>query len=140
MAQTKFDPEDIGMLVLGILASGVMVGIVTVSAFGYSLDNTLFSVAGGEVSLAYLISLGTFAGILITNNNEDIIAADGYEKLQNSGMADYYVYVVLASAAVLVGWVILPDTVATFFNSADIWGVVYMGGMAASQVALGWMY
>lgn len=139
MAYEKFDPEDIGLLVAGILASGVMVGIVTVEAFGVSLADTVFSLAGGDVSWAYILSVGTFAGILITNDNTDLLAADGYQKLKDSGMAEYYVYLIIGSAVLLVAWLFFPQ-IAEFFRSGDVWGLAYMLGVAAAQVAIGWMY
>jgi len=138
MSQTEFDPEDIGMFVLGVLSAGVMVGIVTVEAFGYSMGDT-FTVSNFEFSLAWIVTLGTTGGILVTNDNTDLLAADGLEKLQSSGMADYYVYTILGFAGLLVAWVFIPE-VSDFITSQDVYGAVFIALSAAAQIALGWMY
>ena len=136
MAYQEFDAEDIGALVLAIFSAAVMTGIATVSAFGVSMSDT-FTVAGISTSIAWLVTVGTFAGVVITNDHTDLLSADGFEKMKND-MDNMYAYAVLGSAALLVGWVLFP-AVASFFQSQDLWGVIYIAGVAVAQVGLGWM-
>jgi hypothetical protein len=138
MSETEFDPEDIGMFVLGILSAGVMVGIVIVEAFGVNMGDS-FSVSSLDLSIAWAVTIGTTAGILVTNDNTDLIAADGIDKLQNSGMADYYVYTILAYVGLLIAWVLFPE-VSDFITSQDVYGVAFIGISATAQAALGWFY
>jgi len=116
-----------------------MAGLVSVSGFGYSFSDTLFSLGPGDVSLAYLLSVVSMAGIILTNDNEELLALDSVDKMRNSDMADYYMYAILATAALLVGWLFLPE-IQDFVTSSDVWGVAYIGVNAAAAVALGWMY
>ncbi|QKY20606.1 hypothetical protein B4589_009530 [Halolamina sp. CBA1230] len=138
MSETEFDPEDIGLFVLGVLSAGVMVGIVVVEAFGMSMGDT-FSISNFELSLAWIVTLGTTGGILVTNNNTDLLAADGVDKLQNSGMADYYVYTILGYVGLLIAWVFIPE-VSDFITSQDVYGAAFIAISAIAQAALGWMY
>lgn len=138
MASMQFDPEDIGMLIAGILASGVMTGLVTVSAFGYSFSDQLFSIGSG-ISLAYLLSAATLLGIIVTNDNEDLLSANAVSNLKNSAMADYYMWAILATVGLLAGWAFFP-AIPEFVQSSDVWGVAYIAVTAAGQIAVGWMY
>ena len=139
MANMQFDPEDIGLFVAGILASGVMTGIVTVTAFGWSMSDQLLSLGSGSISLAYVVSAATMVGIVVTNDNTDLFSADGWDKLQNSDMAEYYAYTIVAAVGLLLAWAFLPS-VAQFFQSSDVWGIVFIAINAAASAALGWMY
>lgn len=136
MAYQEFDAEDIGALVLAIFSAAVMVGIASVEAFGVSMSDG-FSIAGIDTTIAWLVTVGTFAAIVVTNDHTDLLSADGFEKMKDD-MDDVYAYAVLGSAALLVGWVLFPD-VASFFQSTDLWGVLYILGVAVAQVGLGWM-
>ncbi|MDM9626094.1 hypothetical protein QTL95_09310 [Rhizobium sp. S152] len=144
MASQQFDAEDIGLLVLGIFSAATMVGIASVGAFGVTLSDT-FTVAGFTTSLAWVITLGSFLGTVFTNDNMDLLSSEGYANLKSaadsssSGMTDYYAYIVIGAAVALVAWVFIPE-VAEFFQSQDLWGVLYIAGMATAQVAIGWMY
>ncbi|MXR39808.1 hypothetical protein GRX01_00330 [Halobaculum sp. WSA2] len=136
MAYQEFDAEDIGALVLAIFSAAVMVGIAQVSAFGVSMSDG-FSIAGIETTIAWLVTVGTFAAVVVTNDHTDLLSADGLDKMRED-MDDVYAYAVVGSAALLVGWVLFPE-VADFFKSTDLWGVFYIAGVAVAQVGLGWM-
>ena len=136
MAYQSFDAEDIGMLVISIFSAAVMTGIATVSAFGVSMSDG-FTVAGIETTIAWLLTVGTFAGVVVTNDHTDLLSSDGLEKMRNE-MDDVYAFAVVGSAALLVAWVLFPE-VADFFQSEDLWSVLYIAGVATAQVALGWM-
>ncbi|WP_435145626.1 hypothetical protein [Halobaculum sp. P14] len=138
MAYTEFDAEDIGLLVLGIFASAVLVGIASVEAFNVGMSDT-FTVAGIQTSIAWVVSVATLVGIVITNDNTELFSKDGLDELRESDMAEAYVYATLGAAAVLVGWVFFP-AVSSFFKSSDLWGVVYIALMTVAQVAVGWIY
>jgi len=38
-----------------------------------------------------------------------------------------------------VAFIVFPDTVGSFFQSSDLWGLLYVVGVTAGQFALGWM-
>ncbi|WP_348606946.1 hypothetical protein [Halobaculum rarum] len=136
MAYQEFDAEDIGALVLAIFSAAVMTGIASVEAFGVSMSDG-FTVAGISTSIAWLVTVGTFAAVVVTNDHTDLLSADGLDKMKED-MDDVYAYAVIGSAALLVGWVLFPD-VASFFQSQDLWGVIYIAGVAVAQIGLGWM-
>lgn len=137
MAYQEFDAEDIGALVLAIFSAAVMTGIASIQAFGISMSDG-FTLAGIETTIAWLLTVGTFATVVITNDNTELLSTDGFDKMPER-MDDMYAFAVAGSAALLVAWVLFPQ-VADFFQSEDLWGVIYIGGVAAAQVALGWMY
>ena len=136
MAHNSFDAEDIGALVLSIFSAAVMVGIASVEAFGVSTSDG-FTVAGIDTSIAWLLTLGTFGAIVVTNNHTDLIGSDGLDRLRDD-MDDVYAAAVVGTAALLVGWVLIPQ-LAEFFRSADLWGVIFIAITATSNVALGWV-
>jgi len=136
MAYQSFDAEDIGMLTLSIFSAAVMVGIASVEAFGVSMSDG-FTLAGISTSIAWMVTLGTFVGTVLTNDHTDLISSDGLERMRDD-MDDVYAFAVVVSVALLVGWVLFPE-VADFFKSADLWGVLFIAGTATAQVALGWM-
>ena len=138
MSLNEFDAEDIGMLVLGLFSAAVLVGIASVEAFGVSLSDT-FTLAGYSASIAWVVSVGTFIGTVITNDHTELLSADGYDELMSSGMDDYYAYAVLGTAALLVAWVFVPQ-VSDFVTSADLWGVGYIALVGTAQIAIGWVY
>jgi hypothetical protein len=47
-----------------------------------------------------------------------------------------------AAAATLmlpVAFIVFPNSVGSFFKSADLWGLVYVVVLTSGQAALGWM-
>ncbi len=138
MSLKDFDAEDIGMLILGLFSALVLVGIGSVEAFGVSMSDS-FSFAGYSASIAWVLSVGTFLGTIITNDHTELLSTDGYDELMSSGMDSYYVYAVIGTAALLVAWVFVPE-VAEFVKSEDLWGVGYIALVGTAQVAIGWVY
>jgi hypothetical protein len=138
MSESSFDPEDIGLLVLGVFSAAVMVGIASVEAFGVSMSDS-FTVSGFTGSIAWVLAVGTFVGTLWTNEHTELVSTDAYDELMDSDMSNLYGYAVLGVAALFVTWVFIPD-VASFVRSQDLWGVLYVGLVATGQIALGWMY
>jgi hypothetical protein len=48
----------------------------------------------------------------------------------------------IAAAATLllpIAFIVFPDTIGSFFKSADLWGLVYVVVLTSGQAALGWM-
>lgn len=138
MSESSFDPEDIGLLVLGVFSAAVMVGIASVEAFGVSMSDS-FTVSGFTGSIAWVLAVGTFVGTLWTNEHTELVSTDAYDELMDSDMSNLYGYAVLGVAALFVFWVFVPE-VASFVRSQDLWGVLYVGLVATGQIALGWMY
>ncbi len=126
------------MLILGLFSAAVLVGIASVEAFGVSLSDT-FSFMDYSASIAWVISVATFVGTIITNDHTELLSTDGYDELMSSGMDSYYVYAVIGAAALLVAWVFVPE-VADFVKSEDLWGVGYIGLVGTAQIAIGWVY
>ncbi|WP_053946695.1 hypothetical protein [Halolamina sediminis] len=138
MSTKSYDPEDIGMLVLGMFSAAVMVGIAEISAFGFSLSDS-FTFLGNTTTLAWVVAVGTFVGTIVTNDHTDLLTAGGPRKLLDSSLDDMYGYTVLAAGGLLVAWVFVPQ-VADFVTGSDLWGVAYIGLVASSQITLGWLY
>lgn len=135
MSQYNFDEMDIGLLVAGLFSTAVLVELATFSAFGVSLSDT-FSVGGIETSIAWVLTVGTFAGTIVTNDNAKL-SGDLYNQLEDDLPKNYFL-AVIGTAALLVAWPFIPE-VADFVTSQDLWGVLYIGGAAAGQMAVGWM-
>ncbi|MFC7095691.1 hypothetical protein [Halobaculum marinum] len=76
--------------------------------------------------------------MVVTNDNTELLSTDGMDRMRDE-MDDVYAFTVAGSAVLLVAWVLFPG-VSSSFQSEDLWGVLYIAGVAASQVALGWMY
>lgn len=138
MSLKEFDAEDIGMLILGLFSAAVLVGIASVEAFGVSMSDT-FTFAGYTASIAWVVSVGTFLGTIVTNDNSELLSTDGYDELMSSDMDSTYVYAILGTAALLVAWVFIPQ-VESFVTSADLWGVGYIALVGTAQIAIGWVY
>ena len=138
MSKTELDPEDIGMLVLGIFSAAVMVGIASVEVFSFSLSDS-FTVGGYTASIAWVATVGTFVGTIFTNEHTELFSTDAADELLNADMSDAYAYAVIAAAALLVAWVFVPQ-VSDFIAGSDVWGLGYVGLVTASQLTIGWIY
>lgn len=134
MAKMSFDPVD-AALTLALAVSGfIMVGIASFNLFDVSFGDTAVTLAGNGLSVAYVTSVLAFGGTILTNDNAELSSlADDVKDLDQ-----YYYGAVVGTAALMVGWVVLPD-VASFFQSSDLWGLTYVGVTTTAQFALGWM-
>ena len=130
-----FDPVD-AALTVGVMMSGfIMVGIATFSLFDIGFGDVVWSSGNMSMSVAYVIGAGAFVGIVATNDNTELSSLkDDAERLD-----DYYYYSIIATVALMVGWLVMPDTVASFFQSSDLWGLVYVGVTTTASFAVGWM-
>ena len=134
MAKMQFDPEDAALTVLAFIGASAMAGIATWTLFDVSLGDSAFQLAGNDVTLATLLTLVAVVGTIVTNDNTEL--SEVTDDLQN--LDEYYMYVTVASLALLVGWVFFPE-VSSFVTSQDLWGVLYIGVTVTSQFVLGWM-
>ena len=128
-----FDYIDGVLLGLVFLGASVMAGIGQFDLFDIAFTDQVLDIGEG-VTLATVAVLGGYAGTVITNDNTSLgELTDDVQNLEQS----YYV-AVLGSAALLVGWVFIPD-VSSFVTSSDLWGVLYVTASVVTQIALGWM-
>lgn len=130
----SFDPTDAALLVASIVSGFIMVGIAAFDLFDVSFGATALTLGGFSLSTAYLINAGSLAGTVVTNDNAELDSL--LDDAKNIGQ--YYYYSVVATGALLVAWVVFPE-VASFFQSSDLWGLVYVGIMTTGQVTIGWL-
>ena len=129
----SFDSEDSALIAIVAFAAAVMAGLGTFSAFGVSLSDT-FSMAGGTFSLAYAATAGAFIVTVITN---DMDVSNLNNRAQNE-LDDAYYYALAGSALLLFTWPFV-DGVSSFIQSQDLWGVLFIMGSVAAQIAIGYM-
>jgi hypothetical protein len=130
----EFDPVD-AALTITIAATGfMMVGIASFDLFDVSFGETALTLAGQDLSIAYLLSAGALAGTVVTNDNAQLSSLGD----QVSDLDQYYYFAVLATGGLLVAWLFLPS-VPDFFQSQDLWGISYVAVTTTGQFALGWM-
>ena len=134
MAKMSFDPIDAG-LTLALTVSGfIMVGIASFQLFNVDFGATAISLAGQDLTTAYLISAAALVGTVVTNDNTSL--SDLQSDMDQ--LDDYYAYLILGTGAIMVAWLFIPD-VSAFFQSGDLWGLVYVAGTTTAQMAIGYM-
>jgi len=135
MSLKKFDPIDAALWILTLMTSFMIVGIGSFDLFGVQFSEDLFTIAGIGLSTAWVLSYGGVVGTILTNDNAQL------SELGNdlSKLDDYYYYAAVGTLGLPVAFVVLPDMVGSFFQSADLWGLVYVAIVATGQAALGWM-
>ncbi|ELY63770.1 hypothetical protein C492_06970 [Natronococcus jeotgali DSM 18795] len=130
----EFDPADAGFTVALMVAGFIQTGIATFQLFDINFTDVIFSSGNIEITLAYAVSVGAFAGIIITNENTDLSSLkDDAEKLD-----DYYMWSIFGTVGVFAAWLLVGD-VSSFFQSSDLWGLVYVGITSTAGFAAGWM-
>lgn len=129
----NFDPEDSALIAVVAFAAAVMAGLGTFSAFSVSLSDTV-QMLGGTFSLAYLVTVGAF-GVTVVTNGMDV--SDLKRRAEKDLDSTYY-YLLIGSLAVMVAWPFV-DGVSSFVQSQDLWGVLFIAGSVAAQVAIGWL-
>jgi hypothetical protein len=55
------------------------------------------------------------------------------------GLQGWYMFAAAGTLILPVAFIVFPDTVGSFFQSSDLWGLLYVVGVTAGQFALGWM-
>ena len=135
MAQMQFDPVDTALTVALMISGFIMTGVATFSLFDINFTDTVYSSGNITISVAYAISVVALGGIIATNDNTSLKSLkDDAEQLDQ-----YYYGAILGTGALMVGWVLMPDTVATFFQSSDLWALAYVGVSTTAAFAIGWM-
>jgi hypothetical protein len=135
MAKMNFDPIDMGLTVALMVSGFIMSGIATFQLFDINFTDVVWSSGNMSISVAYVISALALGGIVATNDNTSLkTLKDDAEKLDQ-----YYYAAIVGTAALMIGWVVMPDTVASFFQSSDLWGLAYVGITTTAAFAIGWM-
>lgn len=134
MSQMEFDPIDMGLTVAGLMAGFIVVGIGSFDLFGVQFGATVTTVAGFALSTAWVIHAGSIVGTILTNDNAelDTLLEDAKD------LGQYYYIAVIATLALPIAWLVFPS-VPSFFQSADLWGLVYVGLTTTGQFSLGWL-
>lgn len=134
MSKMAFDPGDAAATVATFIGTSAMAGIASWSLFDTNLADSAFSLAGNDVTLATLLTAAALLVTIVTNDNTSIQSLkDDAEQLD-----DYYYGAIVASVALLVGWVFIGD-VSSFVQSGDVWGVSYIAVSLTGQMAIGYM-
>ena len=134
MAKTEFDSMDLGLLVLSMMMSFIMVGIGSFDLFGVDFGAVVTTVAGIELTTAYVLSAGAIVGVVATNDNTSFNdLRDDVEKLDQ-----YYAFSVVATFGFMAAWLVFPGFV-DFVQSTDLWGLVYVMIVSAGTFVMGWI-
>ena len=129
------DAIDASLFVLNTMAGFLLVGIGTFDLFGVDFSQTLFEPFGIALSTAWVIGYAAVIGTIATNDNTELQSLRGdIEDLQG-----YYLVAAVGTLALPVAFVVFPDSVGSFFQSEDLWGVMYVVLITSGQAALGWM-
>ena len=129
------DAIDASLFVLNTMAGFLLVGIGTFDLFGVDFSQTLFEPFGIALSTAWVIGYAAVIGTIATNDNTELQSLRGdIEDLQG-----YYMVAAVGTLALPVAFVVFPDSVGSFFQSEDLWGVMYVVLITSGQAALGWM-
>ena len=134
MSQMEFDAVDAALTMALAVSGFIMVGIAQFELFSLDFGEVMWSSGSIELTLAYVISVAGLAGTVLTNENAalDSLASDV------TNLDDYYKYTVVAVAVVMVAWLFIPQ-VSEFFQSSDMWGLLYVAAVTTAQFALRWM-
>ena len=135
MSKMSMDAIDASLFVLNTMAGFLLVGIGTFDLFGVDFSQTLFEPFGIALSTAWVIGYAAVIGTIVTNDNTELQSLRGdIEDLQG-----YYMVAAVGTLALPVAFVVFPDSVGSFFQSEDLWGVMYVVLITSGQAALGWM-
>ena len=135
MAKLQFDAIDTALLVTGIASAFMLVGIASFNLFDVEFAATVFSPAGISLSTAWVLGYGSVIGTIATNDNTEFSSLS--DDIQ--GLQGYYLAAAVGTLTLPIAFVALPDSVGTFFQSQDLWGVLYVVIVTSGQAALGWM-
>jgi len=135
MAKMKMDALDASFIVLNVVTGFILVGIGSFDLFGVDFQEELFSPMGFTLSTAWVIGYASILGTIVTNDNTKLSELKG--DIQN--LQGYYMAAAASTLLLPVVFVVFPDTVGSFFQSADLWGLSYVVLITSGQTALGWM-
>jgi hypothetical protein len=135
MSKLKMDAFDASLLVLNTMAGFILVGIGTFDLFDVNFANELFNFGGYSLSAAWLVGYAAVVGTIVTNDNTELASLGN--DVQN--LDSYYMIAAAATLLLPIAFIVFPDTIGSFFKSADLWGLVYVVVLTSGQAALGWM-
>jgi len=134
MAKMEMDAIDASFVVVGLASAFMLVGIATFNLFDVGFGDTLFSLAGIDLSTAWVLGYASIVGTIVTNDNTEFSTLS--DDIQ--GLQGYYALAAGSTLLLPVAFVVFPS-VSDFFTSADLWGLVYTVVVTTGQFALGWM-
>jgi len=135
MSKMKMDAVDASLLVLNTMSAFLIVGIGKFDLFGVDFAATLFSPAGFGLSTAWVVDTRQLP------HNDSYKRQRGTEFAGNDikNLGSYYMIAAAATLLLPIAFIVFPDTIGSFFKSADLWGLVYVVVLTSGQAALGWM-
>ncbi|MDB9295819.1 hypothetical protein PN414_18010 [Halorubrum ezzemoulense] len=135
MAKMEFDAVDAALVVAGLASAFMLVGIASFQLFDVDFTATQFTISGIGLSTAWILGYASIVGVIVTNDNTD------FQSLSDDiqGLQGWYMAAAIGTLVLPVAFVALPDTVGSFFQSSDLWGLLYVIAVTTGQFALGWM-
>ena len=135
MAKMEFDAVDAALVVAGLASAFMLVGIASFQLFDVDFTATQFTLGGIGLSTAWILGYASIVGVIITNDNTE------FQSLSDDiqGLQGWYMAAAVGTLVLPVAFVTLPDTVGSFFQSSDLWGLLYVIAVTTGQFALGWM-
>ncbi|MFY4815314.1 hypothetical protein [Halorubrum sp. Atlit-26R] len=135
MAKMEFDAVDAALVVAGLASAFMLVGIASFQLFDVDFTATQFTLGGIGLSTAWILGYASIVGVIITNDNTE------FQSLSDDiqGLQGWYMAAAVGTLVLPVAFVALPDTVGSFFQSSDLWGLLYVIAVTTGQFALGWM-
>ncbi|MDB2285462.1 hypothetical protein [Halorubrum ezzemoulense] len=135
MAKMEFDAVDAALVVAGLASAFMLVGIASFQLFDVDFTATQFTISGIGLSTAWILGYASIVGVIVTNDNTE------FQSLSDDiqGLQGWYMAAAIGTLVLPVAFVALPDTVGSFFQSSDLWGLLYVIAVTTGQFALGWM-
>lgn len=122
----QIETEDAIISPAFIIAGAVAAGIATVSAMGYSLSTSLFSLGGISVSAAGAVTVTALVAAWVSNEPNP------------ERMDDVEKYATYGTLALVFGTTFLPS-IHTFVTSNDIVGLVVLAVEASGYYAISYL-
>ncbi|RLM63623.1 hypothetical protein DVK05_14410 [Halorubrum sp. Atlit-8R] len=131
----EFDAVDAALVVAGLASAFMLVGIASFQLFDVDFTATQFTLGGIGLSTAWILGYASIVGVIITNDNTE------FQSLSDDiqGLQGWYMFAAIGTLVLPIAFVALPDTVGSFFQSSDLWGLLYVIAVTTGQFALGWM-
>ena len=135
MAKMEFDAVDAALVVAGLASAFMLVGIASFQLFDVDFTATQFTLGGIGLSTAWVLGYASIVGVIVTNDNTE------FQSLSDDiqGLQGWYMAAAVGTLVLPIAFVALPDTVGSFFQSSDLWGLIYVIAVTTGQFALGWM-
>ena len=131
----SFDPLDASLVITGLASAFMLVGIAEFNLFDVGFAEPLTEIGGYTLSTAWVLGYASIVGVVITNDNTE------FQSLSDDiqGLQGYYMVAAVGALALPVAFIVFPQTVGDFFQSSDLWGLLYVVLVTSGQTALGWM-